>query len=56
MIEAQMEMTGGKGCNMFLFTGDATLAAKNPLEIEWVSGKGERFHLTDWTRTLEITG
>jgi hypothetical protein len=35
------------GSNMFLFTDEAKLAAGNPLDIEWVSGKGELVRLTD---------
>jgi len=26
---------------MFLFTDEAALAASNPLEVEWISGKRE---------------
>jgi hypothetical protein len=32
---------------MFLFTDELTLAAGNPLDIEWVSGKSELGRLTD---------
>ncbi len=30
-----------KGASMFLFTDEAALAASNPLEVEWISGKRE---------------
>jgi hypothetical protein len=46
MIEAQKKITNGKGSNMFLFADEATFAAGNPLEMEWVSGKGERVRIT----------
>jgi hypothetical protein len=32
---------------MFLFADEATFAAGNPLEMAWVSGKGERVTLTN---------
>jgi hypothetical protein len=47
MIAAQREITHGKGSNMFLFTDEATFAASNPLDVEWLSGKGERIRITD---------
>jgi len=40
MIAALRTITEGRGSNMFLFTDEATLAASNPLDAEWVSGKG----------------
>jgi hypothetical protein len=45
MIEAQKEITNGKGSNMFLFADEPTFAAGNPLDIEWISGKGTRVRL-----------
>ena len=47
MIEAQKEITNGRGSNMFLFTDQTNLAASNPLDVRWTTGKGERVHLTD---------
>jgi hypothetical protein len=47
MIEAQKEMTDGRGSNLFLFIDDASLAASDPLEALWMTGKGKRVHLTD---------
>ena len=47
MIEAQIEMTGGRGSNMFLFIDDATLRTGNPLEALWTTGKRERIRLVD---------
>jgi hypothetical protein len=32
---------------MFLFTDESKLAASTPLDVEWVSGKGELVRLTD---------
>lgn len=47
MIEAQREMTAGRGSNMFLFIDDVSLAASNPLDVRWTTGKGERIQLTE---------
>jgi hypothetical protein len=47
MIEAQKELTNGRGSNLFLFTDEATLAASNPLDVLWMTGKGERVRITD---------
>jgi hypothetical protein len=45
MIEAQKELTNGRGSNMFLFVDETTLAASNPLDVWWMTGKGERGRL-----------
>jgi Replication-relaxation len=42
MIEAQKEMTNGRGSNMFLFIDDASLLQSNPLDALWTTGKGRR--------------
>jgi len=47
MVEALNRITVGKGSSMFLFTDEAALAASNPLDIEWMSGKEEFVRLTD---------
>lgn len=47
MLDALDAITSGKGSNIFLFTDEATLAASNPLDLEWVSGKAERVRLVD---------
>jgi hypothetical protein len=47
MLTAVRSITEGRGSSLFLFTDERTLAAANPLEIEWVSGKGELVRLTD---------
>jgi hypothetical protein len=47
MIKAGMRLTEGRGSNMYLFTDQAQLAASNPLDVDWQSGKGERVRLTD---------
>ena len=47
MLEALKRITDGRGSSMFLFTDELTLAASNPLDVEWVSGKGEFVRITD---------
>ena len=47
MLEALTNITDGRGSSMFLFTTERTLAASNPLDVQWVSGKGELVRLTD---------
>ncbi|MGB7100812.1 MAG: hypothetical protein WBD95_18875, partial [Xanthobacteraceae bacterium] len=47
MIEAQKEMTDGRGSNLFLFIDDATLLKSNPLDAQWLTGKGKLIRLTD---------
>ncbi len=47
MIEAQREITNGRGSNMFLFIDDASLAQSNPLDAQWLTGKREYIRLTD---------
>jgi hypothetical protein len=47
MIDVVEAITGGTGSNIFLFTDEESLAASNPLDLEWVSGKGARVRLTD---------
>ena len=47
MIEAQKEMTDGRGSNMFLFVDDAALLASNPLDALWMTGKGKRVLLRE---------
>lgn len=47
MIDAQIEVMGGRGSNMFLFIDDATLRASNPLDAMWITGKGNKIRLTD---------
>jgi hypothetical protein len=47
MLDSLKQITDGRGSSMFLFTDELTLAASNPLDVEWVSGKGELVRLTD---------
>jgi len=47
MIEAQKEMTDGRGSNMFLFIDDASLLTSNPLDALWTTGKGRLVRLAD---------
>ena len=46
MLNALDAITNGKGSNIFLFTDQAALAASNPLDVEWMSGKREAVRLT----------
>jgi hypothetical protein len=47
MLAALNGITEGRGSNMFLFTDVQKLAAGNPLDLDWVSGKRETVRLTD---------
>jgi DNA-binding transcriptional ArsR family regulator len=47
MLGALDTITGGKGSNIFLFVDQATLAASNPLDVEWLTGKAERVRVCD---------
>jgi hypothetical protein len=47
MIEAQIEVTNGRGSNMFVFIDEATLSGSNPLDAVWLTGKGEQIRLVD---------
>jgi hypothetical protein len=47
MLDSLKQITDGRGSSMFLFTDELTLAASNPLDVEWVSGKGELVRITD---------
>ena len=47
MLEGLKRITEGRGSSMFLFTDELTLAASNPLDVEWVGGKGELVRITD---------
>jgi hypothetical protein len=47
MIDAQKEMTNGRGSNMFLFVDEASLIASNPLGVLWTTGKGSKVRVTD---------
>jgi hypothetical protein len=43
----EMMITAGKGSNFFLFVDQARLAVSDPLNVEWISGKGSLTRLTD---------
>jgi hypothetical protein len=47
MLDALQTITEGKGSNIFLFSDQTALAATNPLDLQWVSGKREQVRLTD---------
>ena len=47
MVEATKALTGGAGSNVFLFTTTEELEGKTPLDIDWISGKGERVRLAE---------
>jgi len=45
--DTAMRAPTGTLCKRVLFTDEATLAASNPLDVVWMSGKGELVRLTD---------
>jgi hypothetical protein len=45
MVDAVHQLTAGKGSGLFLFTDRETLGASNPLDVEWLTGKGETVRL-----------
>ncbi len=47
MIEAQRELTYGRGSNLFLFIDDASLLNSNPLDAVWTTGTGRQVQITD---------
>ncbi len=47
MLSAIDKITGGKGSNFFLLIDKPTLAASDPLQVEWTSGKRIGVKLTD---------
>lgn len=47
MIEAQREMTDGRGSNLFLFIDDASLINGDPLGAVWTTGKGKPVRIGD---------
>lgn len=47
MVDAVKSLTGGNGSGLFLFVDCETLATSTPLDVEWVSGKGELVKLID---------
>lgn len=47
MLAAVDHVTGGKGSNFFLFIDRPTLAAHDPLQVEWISGKRTPVKLID---------
>jgi hypothetical protein len=47
MVEAQREITDGRGSNIFLFVDQQTLAESDPLSTAWITGKGEAVRVTD---------
>jgi hypothetical protein len=47
MVAAVQALSGGAGSNVFLFADAGALEERSPLDLEWISGKGERVRLTD---------
>ena len=47
MLAVVDEITEGRGSNFFLFVDRQTLAASDPLSVEWTTGKGKRVRLVD---------
>ena len=55
MLEAQCEIVGPQGSNMFAFTTPQRLVASGPLGPAWISGKGEALSLcpADWPQVSD---
>ena len=47
MIEAQKEMTNGRGSNMFLFVDEASLGSEQSARCAVDDREGERIRITD---------
>jgi hypothetical protein len=47
MLDALTDVTKGKGSELFLFIDEVTLRSSNPLDVEWITGKGNFARLTD---------
>jgi hypothetical protein len=47
MLRVVDEITEGRGTNFFLFIDQPTLAAGDPLDVSWMSGKRQPVRLTD---------
>jgi hypothetical protein len=47
MLDALEHITDGRGSNIFLFIDERTLAASNPLDAGWTSGKRNSVRLTE---------
>jgi hypothetical protein len=45
MVQAVHDLTKSKGSGLFLFVDRETLGASNPVDVEWMSGKGETVRL-----------
>lgn len=45
MVAAVRRLTGGTGSGLFLFVDQDALRESNPLDVEWMSGKGETIRL-----------
>ena len=47
MLATVDHITAGRGTGFFLFGDQVSLADRNPLEFEWISGRHEKLRLTD---------
>ena len=47
MVAAVQAVTGGAGSNVFLFAAVETLEGQSPLDLEWISGKGDLVRLAE---------
>jgi hypothetical protein len=47
MIDALERLTDGRGSNIFLFADQTQLAATDPFNLSWTTGKRELIRLTD---------
>jgi hypothetical protein len=56
MVAAVKDLTGDAGSNLFLFTDRETLAASDPLTIEWVSSTAELVWLVEGPGRGSFTG
>jgi Replication-relaxation len=45
MVAAVQDLTAGAGSNVFLFAVAGALEGRSPLDLEWISGKGEAVSL-----------
>jgi branched-subunit amino acid aminotransferase/4-amino-4-deoxychorismate lyase len=47
MVGTVRNITEGRGSNFFLFIDRGKLATADPLDVEWMTGKGDVVRLTD---------
>ncbi len=47
MLDALLEVTGGKGSELFLFIEDDALHETNPFDAVWITGKGRECRIVE---------